>query len=279
MNTLLQSELPGLVGGLHNFSTETHTAPQLVLSASTASGEFVLARLTDYIYGQLATNVAGNQFLQRSFAVATAADHLSLQNQRQLGKLRERAHFCVHLTSSDSAIERVPQVQLGDASDDERASACLFGLSAVLETGKRPVEPSFKMDGDWYGEQFRIELGRPSVLNLEYCNRVFGGLVHFLTRACFINLAKAPDADEDLHYFGPKDYNVQESSFDGLFASNKAPGDWVTSGQHIGYIYDSASGAMLDEVTAEYDGLITGLRREPAIAAGNIILELCCREK
>ena len=77
-------------------------------------------------------------------------------------QLTQNAYYRVDLHSSNGDFEEVPQVRLYEPSEDERATALLFGLPAVIERTTDSVFTS-TLGHAWHacrGESFVIQAGR-----------------------------------------------------------------------------------------------------------------------
>ncbi len=258
---------------IHYFSSTTEReSPRLVCSASGSAAAFVLARLVDYLYRLQAGR---SNAITGALAVAMNDAELSLTSRQELAKIRSHARYCLSLCADDEHTERLPQVCLDAADDDERSTACLFGLSAVIE--RVDSGDSMQLGDDWYGEQFVVKLGRAGELNLEYCNTVFQSLLAFLTRTGLIDLDEDVGIEDDLNFFGPDQIVQRTAKQQGLFVCRYSPGKWVNRGEFIGSIYCSASGSELVQVTAPANGLLTALRRTPEVRVGDLLLEVCER--
>lgn len=258
---------------IHYFSsTANRESPRLVCSASGSAAVFVMARLVDYLYKLQAEQGASST---GALAIATDASQLGLPGREELRKIRSHARYCLSLRADDECVERLPQVCLDAADDDERSTACLFGLSAVIE--RVDSGDSMQLGDDWYGEQFVVKLGLAGRLDLEYCNTVFQSLLAFLTRTGLINLNEDLGIEDDLNFFGPDQIVQRDATQSGLFVCRHSPGKWVNRGEYMGSIYCSASGSELVQVTAPANGLVTALRRTPEVSAGDLLLEVCER--
>ena len=73
-----------------------------------------------------------------------------------------RAYYRIHVQCADAGIDAIPQVGLYQPSDDERATACLIGLPAVVEHDPETVYTG-SLDYAWRavgaGENFSIRAG------------------------------------------------------------------------------------------------------------------------
>ena len=64
----------------------------------------------------------------------------------------------------------------------------------------------------------------------------------------------------------------------GMFVSDSRVGRWVNKGQELGYIYDSFNGNVHTKVIAPATGLLTGIRRQPLLFEGDLLLRVCTKE-
>jgi len=63
----------------------------------------------------------------------------------------------------------------------------------------------------------------------------------------------------------------------GMFVSDCRVGRWVNKGQELGYIYDSFNGNVHTKVIAPVTGLLTGIRRQPLLFEGELLLRVCVK--
>lgn len=255
---------------VHHFSpTNAQDMPCLVCTADGAAAAFVLARLADYLYKLQADS---SDSVTGAIAVVTGnCSSISLPAHQQLKQMRKHARYCLSVSANNPDMESLPQVNLGAANDDERASACLFGLSAVIE--REHAADGSDLGDDWYGEQFVIQMGQAGQLKLTESDTVFQSLLAFLSRTGLIALGEI-DAEDDLHYFGPDQLLQLHSEHEGLFVCSHSPGTWVAKGENIGVIYDQSNGERLIELAATASGLITALRRTPFVVVGDLLAEI-----
>jgi predicted deacylase len=189
------------------------------------------------------------------------------------------AAYRVDLHSSNPDFEEVPQVRLYAPNADERASAFLFGLPAVVE---RPMDQVFTSTighaWRWYGgENFVIQAGKAGDLQLQHCERVFHGLLRFL-RGTGVLQGPSPDGEEDTHLFGLDQTFPIISERAGLFVSHMPVGRWVQAGEVLGELYDAFGGVVLENIKAPVSGLLSGLRRQPLLVEGDLVARVQTRE-
>lgn len=266
------------------------------------NGVFVLARLADFLT-RLDSEREGRGHLSRRVVIVPAAnvsaliscarnwpfDRVDLNRlfpgnpggelperiAAAIVGLTRRAYYRVDLHSSNVDIEELPQVRLYDPSDDERASACLFGLPAVIE---RPVDEAVRatLGHAWRlsgGESFVIQAGLAGGIQTHHCQSVFNALVAFLARAGA--LQGVPLADEtDLHYFGLNQSFGLRSDYAGWFVSQRRVGQWLRAGDVVGEVYDGFSGARKGRLRAPVAGLLSALRRQPQVCEGDLVARL-----
>ena len=181
------------------------------------------------------------------------------------------AYYRVDIHTSNTDIEEMPQIRLYEPNDDERASACLFGLPAVIE---RPVNPIFTTHllhtwRQYGGENFVIQCGLAGNLQTAHCEVLFRALVAFLDRAGLVDGIALPEDEEHLHYFGLNQSVALMAEQSGIFVSRLEVGRWVQAGDLIGHIYDGFSGEIRAEVHAPTAGLVGSLRRQPLLFEGD----------
>lgn len=186
------------------------------------------------------------------------------------------AYYRVDIHSSNQDIEELPQVRLYEPNDDERASACLFGLPAVIE---RPVNPIFttNLAHAWRrygGENFVIQAGRAGNLQTAHCETLFRGLVAFLDRAGIVSGIALPEDEEHLHYFGLNQSFALLADHAGIFVSRLEVGRWVQAGELLGHVYDGFSGVIRAELQAPVAGLLGSLRRQPLLCEGDLMARI-----
>lgn len=198
--------------------------------------------------------------------------------------LTRAAYYRVNIHQASLDLEEIPQIRLYAPSDDERATACLFGLPAVIE---RPVEheAASGLTHAWReqgGENFSIYAGQSGSVQTQHCETVFRSLVAFLDRTGTISGLKSTD-EEELGYFGLRQIVVVSAARPGIFASPLEVGRWVRPGEELGQIYDSFSGELQERVTAPVAGLLASLRRQPLLGKGELLARIllpgaACRE-
>ncbi|MCP5459493.1 MAG: succinylglutamate desuccinylase/aspartoacylase family protein [Gammaproteobacteria bacterium] len=185
------------------------------------------------------------------------------------------AYYRVDVHASNLDIEEMPQVRLYDPNDDERATACLFGLPAVIE---RPLNKVFvtTLLRAWRrfgGENFVIQ-GLAGNLQTNHCEQLFRGLVAFLDRTGIVEGLTLAEDEEDLRYFNNNQTFAVLSDHAGFFVSRRVVGRWIQAGDLIGHIYDSFAGTILTEVRAPVGGLVCSLRRQPLLFQGDLLARI-----
>ncbi|MBL8260756.1 MAG: succinylglutamate desuccinylase [Candidatus Competibacteraceae bacterium] len=198
--------------------------------------------------------------------------------------LTRAAYYRVNIHQVSLDVEEIPQIRLYSPSDDERATACLFGLPAVIE---RPMEheAASGLTHAWReqgGENFSIYAGQSGSVQTQHCETVFRSLVAFLDRTGIISGLKSTD-EEELGYFGLRQIVVVSAAQPGIFASPLEVGRWVREGEELGQIYDSFSGKAREPVVAPVSGLLASLRRQPLLGKGELLARIllpdaACRE-
>ena len=186
------------------------------------------------------------------------------------------AYYRVDIHTSNRDIEEMPQVRLYEPNDDERASACLFGLPAVIE---RPVNPIFITNlvhawRQYGGENFVIQSGQAGNLQTVHCEALFRALVAFLDRTGIVEGIALPEDEEHLHYFGLQQSLAILAEHAGIFVSRLEVGRWIQAGDLIGHIYDGFNGTIRAELHAPATGLLSSLRRQPLLFEGDFIARI-----
>src|SRR5215470_7813503 len=179
------------------------------LHGNELNGVFVLSRLADFLR-RIAEGRQSSQQLTGRIIVVPAVNVLGVNTRSRrwpfdktdinrmfpgydLGETTQRiadavfqitraAHYRIDVHSSNADFEEVPQVRLYEPTEDERASAMLFGLPAVIE---RTTDNVFTttLGHAWHGkggEGFVIQAGRAGDLQLPHCERLFHALLAFL---------------------------------------------------------------------------------------------------
>lgn len=190
-------------------------------------------------------------------------------------ELTRTAYYRVNIHQTGLDLEEIPQIRLYAPTDDERATACLFGLPAVIE---RPVEHE-AMSGlthtwrQYGGENFSIYAGQSGSVQTRHCETIFRSLVGFLNRTGIISGLKSTD-EEELSYFGQQQVFMVSAAQAGIFASPLEVGRWVRSGEELGRIYDSFSGEVRERVAVPVTGLLASLRRQPLLDKGELLARI-----
>lgn len=190
--------------------------------------------------------------------------------------LTRAAYYRVDIHQVSLDVEEMPQVRLYAPSDDERATACLFGLPAVIE---RPMEPGAASDlaRAWRqrgGENFSIHAGQSGNLQTRHCEALFRALVSFLDRTGIVGGLNLTDEEEELRYFDLRQIFVVLAKQSGIFSSRLEVGCWVQAGEILGQIYDSFTGNTRAGVVAPVTGLLASLRRQPLLCKGELLARI-----
>ncbi|MFW5453515.1 succinylglutamate desuccinylase [Thioalkalivibrio sulfidiphilus] len=238
------------------------------------NARFVLARLAAYLRGleQGDPSVPG-RLRQRVMVVPSGQPEvLPDEVLVQAGQAWHR----VVLDTGCRGMDALPQVRLGARpSDDERASACLFGLSSVCEDDDTHTEGHgvpwlAHLDGA-SGERYMVIAGHGEDLQPALCERLFRALIAFLLRVDAIQGIELADEEDDLHYFGSDQVFRFTSQQPGLFVFRQVPGQWLQAGDLLGYLYDEHDGTLLEELRAPVAGLLASLRRSPLVSEGAVL--------
>jgi hypothetical protein len=290
----------------HDIGPADHP-PRLALVAglhgNELNGVFVLSRLADFLR-RIQTGERRGQVLRERVVLIPAVNVLGVNTCSRVwpfdkidlnrsfpgdsaGETTQRiaavvvnvtrpAYYRVDIHSSNTDIEEMPQVRLYEPNDDERASACLFGLPAVIE---RPVNPTFTTNlvhtwRQYGGENFAIQCGRAGNLQTLHCEALFRALVAFLDRAGIVDGIELPEDEEHLHYFGLNQSVALMAEQAGFFVSRLEVGRWIQAGDLIGHIYDGFSGEIRAEVHAPAAGLVGSLRRQPLLFEGDLMARI-----
>lgn len=267
-------------------------APRLALVADLQgqelNGMFVLSRLAAFLRDIEAGRRRGLRLRERVLvipSVGNAAEGWGTSAQRiawlrwamidAVVAVTQAAYYRVAIHPSPD-IEEMPQVRLHGPNDDERASACLFGLPAVIE---RPLEPedapalvrAWRAHG---GENFALHAGQASGLQTAHCESLFRALVAFLDRTGIVGGLRLANEEEDLGYFGLRQVFVVLAEQSGIFSSRQEVGRWVQAGEELGQVYDGFTGGERARVVAPVAGLLASLRRQPLLREGDLVARI-----
>ncbi len=191
-------------------------------------------------------------------------------------KLTRSAYYRIDIHNSNADLEEMPQVRLYAPNDDERASACLFGLPAVVE---RPMNTIFttSLAHAWRacgGENFVLQAGRAGELQPRHCEELFRALVAFFDRTGVVSGVQLADDEEDLHYYGLRQSFALLSDHAGFFVCRLEVGRWIHAGDLVGHIYDGFSGEIRAEVRSPVSGLVGSVRRHPLACEGDLLARI-----
>lgn len=188
----------------------------------------------------------------------------------------KRADYRLDIHTASADFEEVPQIRLHGPSEQERATAKLFGLSAVMERSLSPVFTTTMMASwkVWPGQSFVLRVGQGGTVQLDHCQRVFRALVSLLERIGVLEGVQLSVEDEEVCYFDKQSAFRVYAERAGTFVSDRQVGRWVRAGQELGYIYDSFSGNIIEKVVSPAAGLLTGIRRHPLLFEGDLLLRV-----
>ncbi len=284
--------------------------PRLALGAglhgNELNGIFVLSRLAEFLR-RIADGTRAGQALHGRIVVVPAVNVLGVNTGSRrwpfdktdinrmfpgydAGETTQRiahavlqatrmAHYRMDVHSSNADFEEVPQVRLYEPSEDERGTAMLFGLPAVIERRTDQVFTS-TLGHAWRGhggENFVIQAGRAGDLQLPHCERLFRALVAFLHHTGLVSGVALAAEDQDTHYFRRDQTLPLVSDHAGLFVSPHPVGVWLQAGALIGEVYDGFSGELQAAVHAPVAGMLSGIRRQPLLYEGDLIARLQTR--
>ena len=189
------------------------------------------------------------------------------------------AAYRVDVHSSNIDFEELPQVRLYEPSEEEKSTAMLFGLPAVIERHTDQVLTSTLGHAwrDGAGESFVIQAGRAGDLQLPHCEQLFHGLMAFLHHTGLVSGIDLATEDQDTHYFGADRTLSLVSDHAGLFVTHVQVGTWLQAGALIGEVFDGFSGERRAEVRAPLPGLLSGIRRQPLLYEGDLVARLQTR--
>ncbi len=255
-------------------------SPQLALVAglhgNELNGIFVLSRLAAYLKSIQSRQRPGQVMGQRVLIVPGAEGDDDRGRVETVWELTRHAYYRVEIHNSSLDIEELPQVRIYRPNDDERASACLFGLPAVVE---RPLDnlADFPLLSRWResgGENFVIQAGQAGNLQVHHCEALFRALVAFMDRTGILTGIRLAEYEEDLHYFGTDQAFALVSDQPGIFITRQDVGYWVRAGDPIGHIYDGFTGEVRAQLASPVSGLLCGLRRQPLLCKGDLVARI-----
>lgn len=277
-------------------------APRLALVANLhgndLNGMFVLSRLAAFLRNIEAGRRRGLQLRERIIVVPAVDGWLEADNRLRMARwtgnrrpvadavadrlmeMTQSAYYRIEIRTTGGGLEELPQVWLYAPSDDERASACLFGLSAVIE---RPADDdsasalrrAWRLQG---GENFVIHVGQSGNLQTRHCEILFRALAAFLERTGVIGGLRLVEDEDDLHYFGRQQVCEVRADRPGIFASGLDVGRWVEKGEELGQLGDGFTGEAQRSIIAPVAGLLAGLRRQPLLCQGDLVARILARQ-
>jgi predicted deacylase len=237
------------------------------------NARFVLARLAAWLAALEVGDPLVPGAIRRRILVIPAQAPETLG--ADLCALARSAWHHVEIVTGETGMDALPQVHLPHPpSDDERATACLFGLPSVIEPATASAALSPPWTRSWQGvpgERFVIQLGHGDDLQPMLCERLFRALVAFLMRVDAVSGITLADEEEDLHYFDASQVFRLTNRAPGLFVFRQAPGHWLQAGDLLGYVYDERDGSLLEEVRSPVAGLLASLRRRPLVDEGAVL--------
>jgi len=192
----------------------------------------------------------------------------------------KKARYRIDIHSSSSDFEEIPQVRVYYPSDEEREGARRFGLTAIMERRPGPVFSTTLMNSwkVWPGESYLLTVGHAGNIQLYHCQEVFKALVTFLGRTGILEGVTIDEGDHGVFYFTRDHEERVYAEQAGMFVTDSRVGRWVNKGQELGYIYDSFNGNVHTKVIAPATGLLTGIRRQPLLFEGDLLLRVCTKE-
>ncbi len=190
------------------------------------------------------------------------------------------AHYRVDIHSSNLDFEEMPQVRLYAPTDQERTTAALFGLPAIIELRMNPVFTSTIRSawGACGGENLVLQAGQAAALQPAHCERLFRALVLFLHRVGVLGGDPPAAEDDEVHHFPVGHVLPLIATQAGLFVSRAAVGHWVQAGDVVGHVFDGFDGELRHEVHTPVAGLLTGIRRQPLLYEGDLIARVHTRQ-
>jgi predicted deacylase len=188
----------------------------------------------------------------------------------------KRAELRIDIHTASADFEELPQVRLYGPTAEERTTAQLFGLPAIMERSMSPVFTTTLMHSwkVWPGQSLVLRVGQAGTVQLGHCQQVFRSLVTLLGRLGVLEGVQIAHEDEEVCCFDkPSAFRVFAEKA-GTFVSDCKVGRWVRAGQELGYIYDSINGNVIEKVVSPVPGLLTGIRRHPLLFEGDLIIRV-----
>ena len=263
-------------------------APAALVLAGAAGGDpggrFVLSRLADLL--QCAAQGSHDKYrLDQRVILVPAVEGVPAGVESEANELRTRLAAAtavvrcrIELLPPPRGCRELPQLHLFGAAQEERESAFLFGLPAIVELPPEAV-PEGSVCAGWggaLGEDFLLLGGEPGKLDLGLGQSLYQGLLRFFVHRGFLD-GDAPEGDEDPHLFFGADTLTLRARSVGLFASHLEVGRWVLPGETLGYLHDPFDGRLLDEIKAPVAGLINALRLQPMVDEGDSLVRILGR--
>jgi hypothetical protein len=192
----------------------------------------------------------------------------------------KKARYKIDIHSSNPDFEELPQVRVYYPTDEEKEGARRFGLTAIMERRPGPVFSTTLMNAwkVWPGESYLLTVGHAGNVQLYHCQEVFRALVTFLGRTGILEGVTLDEGDHGVFYFTRAHEARIYAEQAGMFVSDSRVGRWVNKGQELGYIYDSFNGNVHTRVISPATGLLTGVRRQPLLFEGDLLMRVCTRE-
>jgi uncharacterized protein len=192
----------------------------------------------------------------------------------------KKARYRIDIHSSSADFEELPQVRVYYPTAEEKEGARRFGLPAIMERHPGPVFSTTLMNAwrVWPGENYLLTVGHAGNIQLYHCQEVFKALVAFLGRTGILEGVNIQEGDHGVFYFTRAHEARIYAEQAGMFVSDSRVGRWVNKGQELGYIYDSFNGNVHTKVVAPVTGLLTGIRRQPLLFEGELLLRVCTKE-
>ncbi len=269
----------------HDLGPREKAPAALVLAGAEGcdpSGQFVLSRLADLLRGAAQGSHDKYRLGQRVILVPAVnepgAGAAAAEFRTRLAAATAAVRCRIELLPPRAGCRELPQLHLFGAAQEERESAFLFGLPAIVEQPSEAV-PEASLSADWgraLGEDFLLLGGEPGKLDLGLGQSLYQGLLRFCVHRGILE-GEAPEGDEDPHLFFGADTLILRARCVGLFASHLEVGRWVLSGETLGYLHDPFDGRLLDEIKAPLAGLVSALRLQPMVEEGDRLVRILGR--
>lgn len=265
------------------------------------NGVFILSRLADYLNGIAAEKQKGVRLVKRVLIVP-AVNVLGFNIRSRLWpfdktdlnrmfpgydqgettqriasallKVCEPAAYRIDF-HSNVEVEELPHLRAYQPDEGEKTSAMKFGLNVIEKSIKPALTVSLiQAWKNLSGESFVMRGGLAGDLQLKHCEAIFQALLQFLKSIGALVGEKEFNREEETSYYLPSQNHRLISNKAGFFVSKLEVGHEIRVGDLIGYLYDSFTGEVREEIRSPQKGKLLAIRRQPLIYQGDIIAKI-----